>query len=284
MAKISKAIIPVAGLGTRMLPATKAIPKELLPVLNKPIIQWVVEEAIDAGITEIIFITRSGKEAIENHFDKNFELEKRLEQSGRKKILKSIKNLIPSNVKISSVRQENSDGLGKAILSADHLIDDDFFVVLLPDELLVKKNQEADLNRMITNFKKSFEGQVLVQKVPKSEVSSYGIVNLNNSKIDISKPKKIFSLQEKPSSKKALSNLRVVGRYILPKKTMHYLKKCKPDISGEYQLTEALNNMSATEKNLNAILSDSHIFDCGSLRGFLNANIHLAKKENLFKL
>tara|TARA_B100002019_G_scaffold276010_1_gene274406 strand:+ start:2022 stop:2876 length:855 start_codon:yes stop_codon:yes gene_type:complete len=284
MAKISKAIIPVAGLGTRMLPATKAIPKELLPVLNKPIIQWVVEEAIDAGITEIIFITRSGKEAIENHFDKNFELEKRLEQSGKKKILKSIKNLIPGNVKISSVRQENSDGLGKAILSADHLIDDDFFVVLLPDELLVKKNQEADLNRMITNFRKSFEGQVLVQKVPKSEVSSYGIVNLNNSKIDISKPKKIFSLQEKPSSKKSLSNLRVVGRYILPKKTMQYLKKCKPDISGEYQLTEALNNMSATEKNLNAVLSDSHIFDCGSLRGFLNANIHLAKKENLFKL
>ena len=155
MNKITKAIIPVAGLGTRMLPATKAIPKELLPVFDKPIIQHVVEEAINSGIKEIIFITRSGKEAIENHFDVNYELERRLDKRGKKKILRSIKNVISKKIKISSVRQENAFGLGHAILCARHLLGNESFAVFLPDEILLSKSDKNSFFLMMEAWKKS---------------------------------------------------------------------------------------------------------------------------------
>ena len=149
MKKITKAIIPVAGLGTRMLPATKAIPKELLPIIDKPLIQYVVEEAIQGGIKEIILVTRSGKEAIENHFDKNYELEHHLESSGKKKILRSITKLIPNGISISSVRQDSARGLGHAILCAKYILKGEDFAVLLPDEILLSKDEKNDFSKMM---------------------------------------------------------------------------------------------------------------------------------------
>ena len=189
MKKIKKAIIPVAGLGTRMLPATKAIPKELLPIIDKPLIQYVVEEAIAADIQEIVFITRSGKEAIENHFDVNFELEKTLKNTGKSKILKSIKNIIPKNLIITSVRQENPKGLGDAILCAEHIVKNEPFAVLLPDEILMSNSKKSDLSVMLSQYVKTKSYQILVEKVSKKNVENYGIISPRNP---IKKGEKLF--------------------------------------------------------------------------------------------
>jgi UTP--glucose-1-phosphate uridylyltransferase len=279
-ARVHKAVIPVAGLGTRMLPATKAIPKELLPILNKPIIQYVVEEAISAGIKEIIFITRSGKEAIENHFDKNYELELMLEKKGKRKILKSIKNLIPSNVKISSIRQENALGLGHAIHCAKHLIKNEPFAVLLPDEILLQKNKFKDFSQMLKLFEKSGKGQILVEKVSKRLVSNYGVVDIKRKPIKPLTSSPIYQLVEKPIISSSPSNLRIVGRYILPSEIMSILSKTKKGRDGEIQLTDALEfYIKKKPAALEAFLSDSFIFDCGSIEGFLNANIAFADRS-----
>ena len=280
MKKITKAIIPVAGLGTRMLPATKAIPKELLPIIDKPLIQYVVEEAIQGGIKEIILVTRSGKEAIENHFDKNYELEHRLESTGKKKILRSITKLIPNDIAISSVRQESAKGLGHAILCAKHILKGEDFAVLLPDEILLSKNEKNDFSKMMNFYNSSAQGQLLVEKVKKEELPNYGIVDLNKKQLNLNNPKKISKLIEKPSSKSAPSNYRVVGRYILPFEVIHFLSKTTPDRNGEIQLTEALDELALNgKKSIDAVLTNSNIFDCGSKKGFLGANIALAFKD-----
>ncbi len=271
--RIKKAVIPVAGLGTRMLPATKAIPKELLPIVDKPLIQFVVEEAISGGIDEIIFVTRSGKEAIENHFDENYELEKYLEKSGKTKILKTIKNLIPKNIKIYSVRQEKALGLGHAILCAKALLKGEDFAVLLPDEILFTKRKKNDFSRMISSYNKTGKGQILVEKVQKSELINYGVVNLDKKELSENTSQNILNVVEKPL-KNPPSNFRVVGRYVLPHKVLSILETCSPDKNGEIQLTEALDKISKKNHNdLKAILSTSNIFDCGSKKGFIGANI-----------
>jgi UTP--glucose-1-phosphate uridylyltransferase len=276
--KIKKAVIPVAGLGTRMLPATKAIPKELLPIYDRPLIQHVVEEAIEAGISEIILVTRSGKEAIENHFDANYELEHRLELSGKKKILRSIKNVLPKNIKISSIRQDNALGLGHAILCAKHLILDDDFAVLLPDEIIEDGSQ---FRSMTEEWKKTKKGQILVERVPKKLVSSYGVVDIGKRRIKSGKSVSINSLVEKPSVETAPSNLRIVGRYILPSSIFSILENSKPGKDGEIQLTDSLQKeIIQNPQSLNAILCESQIFDCGSKKGFIGANIALAKQNS----
>lgn len=283
-AKVSKAIIPVAGLGTRMLPATKAIPKELLPILNKPIIQYVVEEAISAGIKEIVFVTRSGKGAIENHFDINYELEYLLEKKGKRRILKSVKNLIPSNVKISSIRQENALGLGHAILCAKSMINNEPFAVLLPDEILLEKNKSKDFIDMIKLFEKTRKGQILVERVSKKMVSSYGIVDVKRKSIKPLCSSPIVRLVEKPKTNSSPSCLRIVGRYILPYEIMSILTKIKKGKDGEIQLTDALENyVKKNPTTLEAFLSDSLIFDCGSIEGFLSANIAFAARDSRMK-
>ncbi len=284
MHKIKKAIIPVAGLGTRMLPATKAIPKELLPIIDKPLIQYVVEEAIEAGIQEIIFITRSGKEAIENHFDANFELEKALKISGKNKILKSIRDIIPKNLKITSIRQENPKGLGDAILCAEHIIKKEPFVVLLPDELLMSNSKKNDLSEMLSQFNETKSYQILVEKISKKETEKYGIIS---PKEPIKKGEKIISLKsltEKPLPSKSPSNIRIIGRYLLPPKIMNSIKLIKPGKDKEIQLTDAINNLITNEEcEFNAIISNSQIFDCGSKEGFLNANIAFSLKDKDLK-
>ena len=282
MQKITKAVIPVAGLGTRMLPATKAIPKELLPIMDKPVIQYVVEEAIHSGIEQIIFVTRSGKEAIENHFDGNYELEHILETKGKKRILGSIKNMIPNNIKISSIRQEKALGLGDAILSAKHLLNQESFAVFLPDELLIARNKNSSFFNMMNHWDSSSQGQIMVQKINKRYSKSYGIVDLNSKQIKINETQEIKNLVEKPDPIDSPSNYRVVGRYILPYEVIDILEKTNLGKDNEIQLTDALDNLLKNFK-LNAFLTDDDIFDCGEIKGFIGANVAVASKDKDLK-
>jgi len=284
MNKIKKAIIPVAGLGTRMLPATKAIPKELLPIIDKPLIQYVVEEAIQASIKEIIFITRSGKGAIENHFDANFELERTLEESGKRKILKSIKNIVPKYLKISSIRQESPKGLGDAILCAKHIIKDEPFAVLLPDEILLSKLESCDLSLMTKKFKKNGSFQILVEKISKKDSHKYGMIIPSRKKRKKNTIIELSGLIEKPSISKSPSNMRIIGRYILPPSIMTEIETTKPGKDMEIQLTDAINNLiNKKQESFEAMVSNSEIFDCGSKEGFLNANIAFSLKDKNLK-
>ena len=281
--KVSKAIIPVAGLGTRMLPATKAIPKELLPILNKPIIQYVVEEAISAGIKEIIFITRSGKQAIENHFDYNYELEHRLKNKKEKRMLNSLKGVIPSDVKISSIRQEDALGLGHAISCAEHLLREEPFAVLLPDEYLLPDKDFLDLREMVKNFNTHGIGQILVEKIGPKEVSNFGIVNMKKKSKELNKKIQINDLVEKPKKSRNKINYRIVGRYILTSKVIKILKKEKPRLGKEIELTKALQDFIKDKGRLDGFITNSKIFDCGSKKGFIGANIASAIQDKEMK-
>lgn len=271
--KVTRAVIPVAGLGTRMLPATKAIPKELLPIVDKPIIQYVVEEALFAGINEIIFITRSGKEAIENHFDFNYELEHRLKSKKEKKILKSLKGVIPKQLKISSIRQEDALGLGHAISCAEHLLKKEPFAVLLPDEYLLPDKKFNDLKRLVKDFNSSGFGQILLEKIGHNEVSNFGIVNMKNKTEPLDKKISITDLIEKPKKSLNKINYRIVGRYVLPYEIISILKKAKKVSSKEIQLTDALQAFVKNKGRLEGLITNSKIFDCGSKKGFIGANI-----------
>ena len=281
--KVTRAVIPVAGLGTRMLPATKAIPKELLPIIDKPIIQHVVEEAIFAGINEIIFITRSGKEAIENHFDFNYELEHRLKSKKEKNILKSLKAVIPKNVKISSIRQDDVFGLGHAISCAEHLLKKEPFAVLLPDEYLLPKKNFHDLQRMVKDFNSSSSGQILLEKIGPSEVSNFGIVNMKNKSKLYNNKIDITDLKEKPKKSSNKINYRIVGRYILPYEIINILKNEKVSILKEIQLTDALDTFIKSNGKLEGLITCSKIFDCGSKKGFIGANIASALGDKEMK-
>jgi len=279
--KIRKAIIPVAGLGTRMLPATKAVPKELLPILDKPLIQHIIEEAVSAGIEEIILITRSGKEAIENHLDANFELELLLKKSNKKGIISKFPQRILKDISILSIRQENPLGLGHAIFCAKPALEKgEPFAVFLPDEFLLSLEKEIDFYKMMKNYSLTGNGQILVEKISKKDVSDYGIVDLLDNKLSKGKTKIIKDFVEKPSINSAPSNLRIVGRYILPYEIIDILKGLKPGKNKEIQLTDALKKLLKLRKiKFEAVLSNSRIFDCGSLKGFLGANIASASKD-----
>lgn len=273
--KIRKAVIPVAGLGTRMLPATKAIPKELLPVLDKPIIEYVVNEAVSAGITEIILVTRSGKEAIENHFDANYELEHRLEKKGSKNKLGKIKNIIPENVKITSVRQPDALGLGHAVLCAKYLIENEPFAVLLPDVLLFDKlnrSENFSFSQLVKCWEKSQVGHLLVEHVEPDMIDKYGIIEFEGEGPTCFESVKLRGLVEKPKIIEAPSNLAVIGRYILPYEIFGYLESTSPGVGGEIQLTDALSELMK-RSGLSAIITDAEIYDCGSREGFLAANL-----------
>lgn len=279
-----KAIIPVAGLGTRMLPATKAIPKELLPVYDRPIIQHVAEEAIAAGCTEIILVTRSGKEAIENHFDAHYELEHRLEKKGKEVILKQVKNIIPKHMQVISVRQEDALGLGHAILCAKRLINkNEPFAVLLPDVMLLdpeNKPLHASFATAVAKAKETGISQIMVEKVKLEDVDKYGIVDVNGSDLQPGDSVSIKRLVEKPKVGKAPSNLAVLGRYILTPRVMGLLERVKPGAGDEIQLTDALD-MLLKEQPLEAFLSEAEVHDCGNKYGFVRANIAVAKRHGM---
>ena len=281
--EIKRAIIPVAGLGTRMLPATKAIPKELLPIYDKPLIQLVVEEAIDAGISEIIFVTRSGKEAIENHFDKNFELEQKLKSSKNNQKLEAIKYPIDENLKISSIRQDEPLGLGHAILTAKHILNMEPFVVMLPDELLIRKSNKNDLKKLITNFQQTGTAQILVEKILKKDTSKYGMVESKKIRRTFSSFA-VSRLLEKPQPEDTMSSYRIIGRYVLPYEVIENLERQKPGKNKEIQLTDAINRLLFNKINkIDAVISSSKVYDCGSKKGFIGANLEIAMKQSGMK-
>jgi len=283
--KVRKAVIPVAGLGTRMLPATKAIPKELLPVYDRPIIEHVVKEAISAGITEIIFVTRSGKEAIENHFDAHYELEHRLEKKGKEIILGTVKNIIPEGVKVTSIRQNDALGLGHAVLCAKHLLNNEPFAVLLPDVLVLDqifRGMNYSFSSLLKAWNATGVGQIMVERVSERDVENYGVVDIGGH---IAKPFssiKINKLVEKPSFKDAPSDLAVLGRYILPPAVLGLLESTQVGVGGEIQLTDALDALLEID-SLNAFLTDSSTFDCGNKQGFLGANLALGMRDEQTK-
>lgn len=274
-AKINKAVIPVAGLGTRMLPATKAIPKELLPVYDRPIIEHVVKEAIAGGVTEIILVTRSGKEAIENHFDANYELEHRLEKKGKETILGTVKNIMPEHVKVTSIRQAEALGLGHAVLCAKHLLNDEPFAVLLPD-VLVLDNESRERNysfaQLVEAWNKTEVGQVMVERVESDVIENYGVADLDGAFSEPFASVTLKGLVEKPSSDEAPSSLAIIGRYVLPSKVLDLLENTTAGVGGEIQLTDALDELLKTD-GLNSFETDADIHDCGNKQGFLSANL-----------
>jgi UTP--glucose-1-phosphate uridylyltransferase len=272
-AKINKAVIPVAGLGTRMLPATKAIPKELLPVYDRPIIEHVVKEAISGGVTEIILVTRSGKEAIENHFDAHYELEHRLEKKGKETILGTVKNIIPERIKVTSIRQSDALGLGHAVLCARHLIGDEPFAVLLPDVLVLDKPSRSRNSRfaqLVAAWEATGVGQVMVERVGIEAVENYGIADVVSPQIEAFSSVELRALVEKPAPEDAPSDLAVLGRYILPAKVLDLIAETGAGVGGEIQLTDALDTLIKTD-GLNAFETDAATYDCGNKQGFLGA-------------
>lgn len=270
---ITKAVIPVAGLGTRVLPASKAIPKEMMPVVDKPVIQHVIEEAVAAGITDIVLVTRSGKSSIEDHFDCHYELEAELERKGKTTILDSVQNIIPDNVTITAVRQHRALGLGHAVLCASSVIGDEDFAVLLPDMLINSHGLEtADLTAMVNTYQASGIGQIMVEPVPMEHVDRYGVVDCSGTNISAGESANIVRMVEKPPVDEAPSNLTINGRYILPARVMELLKDTKPGAGGEIQLTDAMADF-LDEGQLQAFHMQGKTYDCGNKAGYLQANV-----------
>ncbi|OYQ88375.1 UTP--glucose-1-phosphate uridylyltransferase [Wohlfahrtiimonas chitiniclastica] len=269
---IKKAILPVAGLGTRFLPASKAIPKEMVTVVDRPVIEYVAKEAVKAGITEIILVTHSSKASIENYFDRNFELETTLTQKKKFDLLSEITNIVPSHVSIVAVRQPQPLGLGHAVLCAKSVIGDDDFVVLLPDVLI--KNSEAmhDLTLMIERFDATNHAQIMVEAVPKHLVDQYGIVDVEQTPEE-GQSIVMRGIVEKPAIEAAPSNLSVVGRYVLPARIMALLEQTPKGAGNEIQLTDAIA-MLQKEAPIEAYRMQGQTFDCGSKLGYLKAVLH----------
>ncbi len=272
---VRKAVIPVAGLGTRMLPATKAIPKEMLPVVDKPLIQYVVREAIAAGIKEIILVTHSSKNSIENHFDKSFELEATLEKRVKRQLLAEVQNICPKDVTIMHIRQGEAKGLGHAILCAHPLVGDNPFVVLLPDVLIdeVASNPLTDnLAEMVKRFVDTSVSQIMVEPVPQDMVSDYGIANINGEELAAGESLPMTEMVEKPSIEEAPSNLAVVGRYVLSANIWPLLEKTPLGAGDEIQLTDAIAMLMQKEQ-VDAYRMKGMSHDCGSKLGYMKANI-----------
>jgi UTP--glucose-1-phosphate uridylyltransferase len=279
--RVTKAIIPVAGLGTRMLPATKAIPKEMLPVFDRPSIQYVVQEAIDAGIKEIILVTRAGKSSIEDHFDQNSELVSLLRKKGNIDLAKSIESTLPADVTISSVRQSSARGLGDAVLCAKEIIGDAPFVVLLPDVLIDEFNDgkiEKNLSYMLKAYEKSSQAQVMVEKVPMECIHQYGVVGLMDGKLQQGESRAISTIVEKPAQDNAPSDLAIVGRYVFGASFWPLLESVVPDCSGEIQLTDAIHALIQQETvKAYHIVGQSH--DCGNKFGWVKATVEYALRD-----
>jgi len=279
--KIRKAVIPVAGLGTRMLPATKAIPKEMLPVVDRPLIQYVVNEAVAAGINEIVLVTHASKNPIENHFDTSFELEAQLERRVKRQLLAEVQSICPLGVTVISVRQSQAKGLGHAILCAKSVIGDAPFAVLLPDVLIdeaccdLKRDNLAD---MVNLFNQTGTGQIMVEGVPDDQVHKYGIADIGDHKLQLGESAPLTQLVEKPSFEEAPSNLAVVGRYILPASIWPLLAKTPAGAGDEIQLTDAIA-MLMEKETVNAYYMKGKSHDCGNKLGYMQANIEHALRH-----
>jgi UTP--glucose-1-phosphate uridylyltransferase len=271
MSKIRKAVFPVAGLGTRFLPVTKSSPKEMLPVVDKPLIQYAVEEAAAAGITEMIFITGRGKRSIEDHFDKAYELEAELAAHGKTKLLEQVRNLLPPGIHYSYVRQVDALGLGHAVLCALPLINDEPFAVLLADDLI--DAQVPVLKQMVDLYKgNSILG---LQQVAREETSQYGIVKADPPQ---GRQSMISGIVEKPAPSAAPSTLGVVGRYILTPRIFHHLQAVKPGSGGEIWLTDGIASL-LKEQDVIGYEFEGRRYDCGSKLGYLKATVDFGLKH-----
>ena len=268
--QLKKAVFPVAGMGTRFLPATKSIPKEMLPIVDRPIIQYAVDEAIEAGCDTLIFVTGRSKRAVEDYFDRAPELEAELEAKGKHEALEAVRNIIPSHVKVLFVRQPAPLGLGHAVLCAKPMIgDDEHFAVLLPDDL-IDGHPEGVLKQMVPVAASTGGSVVAIEQVPKADVSKYGIIDPESTQGTIMKVKAIV---EKPKVDDAPSTFAVVGRYILHPSVMDTLETLPPGSGGEIQLTDALAQQVQTP-GLYGYRFSGKRFDCGNKQGFLTANIY----------
>jgi UTP--glucose-1-phosphate uridylyltransferase len=275
--KIRKAIFPVAGMGTRFLPATKSIPKEMLTVVDRPVIQYAVDEAVQAGCDTLIFVTGRSKRAIEDYFDSSPELEWELSQKNKQVALEAVRSIIPAHVQCIYIRQAMPLGLGHAVLCAASLIDkDEAFAVLLPDDLIDGQGRGV-LGQMVDQWPVDAAGMIAVEQVPEHEISKYGILRPSTSSPSSLIP--IASLVEKPSPAQAPSNWAVVGRYILTQPVMQALQHQKPGIGSEIQLTDALS-FCAGQTHFYGFPYEGKRFDCGSRAGFHQANVHFWSKNS----
>ena len=281
--KVLKAVLPVAGLGTRMLPATKAMPKEMLPLVDKPLIQYVVNEAVKAGIKEIVLVTHASKNAIENHFDTSFELEATLEARVKRSLLEEVRSIIPRDVSIISVRQSAPLGLGHAILETRPIIGNNPFAILLPDVIIdqYKSNLKVDnLTQMIDRFEHTQRNQIMVEPVPHEEVHNYGVVDLAGKNIAPGENAAITNMVEKPNNDEAPSNLAITGRYVVSPAIWDLLEYTPPGAGGEIQLTDALLQLRHLE-TIEAYHLKGKSHDCGSKLGYMLANVEYAMQSNL---
>ncbi len=271
---IKKAVFPVAGLGTRFLPATKANPKEMLPVVDKPLIQYAVEEAVAAGITELIFITGRTKRSIEDHFDKAYELEAELEKNKKLAMLSLVQGILPAGVSCIYIRQAEPLGLGHAVLCAKPVVGDQPFAVLLADDLIDGRNKSC-LTQMIELHSRYNCGVLAVETVPKEDTNKYGIVVTQPIEPRVGK---VNSIVEKPKPEVAPSNLGVVGRYVLPPEIIPLLEETQRGAGGEIQLTDAIAKL-LTRKTVLSLEFEGKRYDCGSKLGYLQATVDYALKH-----
>ena len=270
---LRKVVIPVAGLGTRFLPATKAIPKEMITLVDEPLIQYVVREAVAAGFTDIILVTHSSKGAIENHFDHNFELEKTLAFKNKTALLEKVGHILPDEANIISVRQPQALGLGHAVLCAAPIIGNEDFAVMLPDVIL--NNNSVDLKNMAMAFEKTGNSQIMVEPVPKSDVDKYGIADCLGADLQPGNTSKIAAIVEKPKISEAPSNLSVTGRYILNNQILNLLKVTPKGAGNEIQLTDAIAQlMEISEVDAYCLAGQS--YDCGDKLGYLKATVEFS--------
>jgi len=271
--KIRKAVFPVAGLGSRFLPATKANPKEMMPVVDKPLIQYAVEEAAAAGITDMIFITGRNKRAIEDHFDKAHELEAELQAKQKDSLLRLVQTVLPDNCRCIYIRQSEPLGLGHAVLCARPVVGDEPFAVLLADDLI-----DADppaMVQMVAQFERSGSSVIGVEDVPRARTGSYGIVSISASDGPVSR---IDGIVEKPAPEEAPSTLGVVGRYILTAGVFEHLAGLAPGRGGEIQLTDGIAALLKRE-NVVAMRIPGRRFDCGSKLGYLQASVEFGLRH-----
>ena len=270
---ITKAVFPVAGLGTRFLPATKASPKEMLNVVDKPLIQYAVEEAMAAGITEMIFVTGRSKRAIEDHFDKAYELEAELEAKNKQDLLALVRSIKPSHVDCVYVRQPEALGLGHAVLCAEKLIRDEAFAVILADDLLDGK--VPVMKQMVAQYQHYRSSILGVEKISPEQSKSYGVID---GKLFDERIYKLSGIVEKPAPADAPSNMGVVGRYILSSRIFDHIKTIKPGAGGELQLTDAIQSLLSQEQVL-AYEYEGVRYDCGSKLGYLKATVDFALRH-----
>lgn len=281
---VSTAIIPVAGLGTRMLPATKAIPKEMLPIADKPLIQYIIEECALAGIKNIVLVTHSSKNSIEDHFDVSFELESTLEKRLKRQLLAEVQAITPEGLSIMHIRQGKPLGLGHAVLVGKKIVGDNPFAVVLPDVLINRFDADlsaSNLKTMLDRFEQTGSSQIMVESVAPDEVENYGIADIGGKAIADGEVADIQDLVEKPAQSEAPSDLSVVGRYVFSADIWPLLKQTEPGVGDEIQLTDAIRGLLDSHK-VEAFKIQGKSHDCGSKLGYFATNLEYVLRSERF--